>query len=308
MYYLIYGVLYLFSLLPIRALYVLSDLAYVVVYYIIGYRRKIVMQNLSSAFPEKPDDELNRISRSFYRNMTDNLIEMIKLISASDRFMNKHMVIENAEFFDEMLSTGRKCHLHLGHTFNWEYANRVTPHITRYPFLVAYMPLSNPAFERLLYKVRTKSGTKLLPATDMSRAIIPYRDRPYLLTLVADQAPGNPEGSYWLNFFGRPTPFLRAPERGARIANIPIVYAHFYKNGRGRYHAIPSILEDQPAQQPEGAITKKFVKMLEDSIRKEPALYLWSHRRWKHEWKPEYQKMWIGDKADLPSVKTTIEQ
>jgi KDO2-lipid IV(A) lauroyltransferase len=300
MYYLIYGVLYLVSLLPLRALYLLSDCMYVIVYYMIGYRRKIVMQNLSSAFPEKSPDELNRISRSFFRNLTDSLVEMIKLFSASRAFLDQHMVIENAEIFEQLRQSGRKCHLHLGHIFNWEYANRVMPFLTRYPFLVVYMPLSNKIFEKLFRHIREKEGTILLPATEMSRAILPYRDRPYLLTLVADQAPGNPEGSYWLNFFGRPTPFLRGPERGARIANIPVVYADFYKTRRGFYHGRPCLLVENPADWDEGTVTRRFVEKLEQSIRDQPSMYLWSHRRWKHGWKDSYSKMWVGEKNNMP--------
>jgi KDO2-lipid IV(A) lauroyltransferase len=293
MYYVVYGILYGLSLLPMWLLYPLADGLALLLYHVIRYRREVTRNNLLLAFPERTEAEIIRIEKKFYRNFVDSFIETIKLLSASPAFIRSHFAIDNPEILDSFYAEGRKCQLHLGHTFNWEVANVAFPLLNKYPFIVAYMPVENGIFQRLLLHLRGRSGSILLPANRMQRAIMPYRHTQYLLTLVADQAPGNPGQSYWLNFFGRRTPFLRGPERGARIADIPAVFVRFYKSRRGHYRVSLTTLSDHPAELPEGELTRRYCRMLEDAIRQNPDLWLWSHRRWKASWKEEYRKLWI---------------
>lgn len=297
MYYLVYGLLYLISLLPLWLLFGLSDGIAFLMYTVIRYRRQVVAANLRRAFPGKTDAERRRIAKRFYRNFTDNFIESIKLLSASRRWVGKHFVIDNPGLLDYYYEQGRKLQVHLGHCFNWEIANAVMPMRTRYPCLVAYMPVENKVFERLFLRLRSRTGTVLLPATRMSKAIIPYRNQPYMLVLVADQAPGGPENTYWMNFFGQPTAFIRGPERGARIADIPVVFARFYKPRRGYYHAELITIHEHPAALPEGELTRRYGNLLEDAIRRQPDCWLWSHRRWKIDWQEGLRSFWVDDKA-----------
>ena len=258
------------------------------------------MDNLIIAFPEKTLIERKQIAKKFYRNFIDNFIETLKLLSASESFLHKHYIVDNPELYEQYYKNGRKCQLHLGHTFNWELANVAMPLFTSYIFIVVYMPVANKIFNRILMRLRSRKGSVLLPATEMSKSIIPYRNKLYMLTLVADQAPGNPSNSYWLNFFGYATPFVRGPERGARIADIPVLFGLLYKTRRGYYHAVLEKGSDNPAQLPEGELTRRYIDFLERSIRQYPEMYLWSHRRWKHPWKDEYKKRWIG-KDNMPT-------
>lgn len=297
MYYIVYGLLYLMSLLPMPVLYLFSDFAYILLYYIIGYRKKVIMDNLMIAFPQKNHDERKQIARAFYKNFVDNFIETIKLFSAGKQFLQKHYAIENPEMYEQFREQGRKCQLHLGHNFNWELANIAMPFFTLYAFIVVYMPIKNKIFDRLFIRLRSGTGSVLLPATQMSRAIISYRNTLYMLALVADQAPGSPSNAYWLHFFGRPTPFVRGPERGARIGNIPVLFGYFHKIKRGHYRARLELGSDNPALLPEGELTRRYIDFLERCIAEQPALYLWSHRRWKYAWKDEYAKFWIGKEA-----------
>ncbi|HMH23057.1 MAG TPA: hypothetical protein VK563_14835 [Puia sp.] len=293
MYYVVYGVLYGLSLIPMWLLYPLADGLAFLLYHVIRYRRDIVMANLLIAFPERTEAERIRIAKDFYRNFVDNFIETLKLVSASRSYITKHFVIDNPELLEEHYRSGRKCQLHLGHIFNWEIANVAMPFFTPYTFIVVYMPVENKIFNRISMNLRRRTGTILLPATNMSKAIIPYRNSQYMLTLVADQAPGNFDKGYWLNFFGRPTPFVRGPERGARIADIPVVFVRLYKTRRGYYRAQLSRGADNPAQLPEGELTLRYARFLEDAIRQEPGSWLWSHKRWKNEWKEEYRRLWL---------------
>jgi KDO2-lipid IV(A) lauroyltransferase len=277
-----------------RVLYLLSDVLALLLYYVIRYRRNIVMGNLLTAFPEKTQEERIRIAKKFYRNFVDNFIETLKLLSASPSFIRKHFVIDNPEVLENFYRSGRKCQLHLGHTFNWEMANAAMPLLTSYTFIVVYMPVENKIFDRLFLHLRSRTGTVLLPATNMQRAIIPYRNTQYMLTLVADQTPGSLNNAYWLNFFDRPTAFVRGPERGARIGDIPAVFVRFYKPRRGYYRVHLTMGSDHPAQLPKGELTLRYAKFLEDAIRMSPDLWLWSHKRWKGQWREEYQKLWVA--------------
>jgi KDO2-lipid IV(A) lauroyltransferase len=293
MYYLVYIPLYLLSLLPMPVLYLLSDFLAALTWHVIGYRKKVVLDNLRVAFPEKTEQERKAIGKKFYRNFTDNFIETIKLLSASRQFITNHLKLDS-DPFPAFYQEGRKCQLHLGHNFNWEIANVVMPFYTSYTFIVVYMPIKNKVMERLFRHLRTRTGSIMLPATDMRNAIVPYRNTQYMLALVADQAPGDVSKAYWLNFFGRPTPFVRGPESGARVGDIPVVFVQLYKVKRGYYRAYLEVGADNPRELPEGELTRRYIAFLEKAIRQHPDMWLWSHRRWKHTWKPEYSKMWIG--------------
>lgn len=287
MYHLLYGLLYLLSLLPIRGLYLLSDLAYVLIYHALGYRKKVVRYNLSIAFPDKSEAERALIARRFYRNFTDSFIETIKLFSASDAFIRQRFT-GDFSVFDYLYRKGVKCQLHSGHFFNWEYANISIPLHLQQKLLTVYMPIANRAFDRIFIRMRAKTGAALLPATQLRTAILPYRNEQYVLALVADQNPGEPRNAFWTPFFSKPAPFLRAPESGARRGNIPVVFCHFHKVKRGYYTIHFKLASEQPAQTRPGELTRQYAAYLEDAIRQQPDMWLWSHRRWKFDWKPEY--------------------
>lgn len=290
MYYLVYGFLFLLSLLPLQVLYLLSDFAYFILYHVVGYRKKVVMHNLSIAFPEKKEEERRKIARQFYRNFADTFIEAVKLISASESFVRKHFY-GDFSLFSELYEQGKKCQLHLGHIFNWEMANAGIPLNIPYTMLTVYMPISSKAIDLLFQKIRSRTGAKLLPATKMNTAILPYRNQLYLMGLVGDQNPGAPSNAYWFNFFGKPTPFVKGLEKGARVHNTAVVFCYLVKKKRGYYEAHHKLITTEPRNFPETELTRLYVSFLENAIRANPSMWLWSHRRWKHEWKPEYGKV-----------------
>jgi KDO2-lipid IV(A) lauroyltransferase len=292
MYYIVYGLLYLVSLLPLRVLYLLSDAFYLLAYRILGYRRKVVLDNLQVAFPEKTLAERKKIASKFYHNFIDSIIESLKMVSASEAYIQKR-VSGNWEVLNDLYKTGRSCQIHLGHTFNWEWANLVGAKAMHYTFLGVYMPIKNKTFDRLFRHLRAKSGSVLLPATEMRTAMLPWRNKQYCIGLVADQSPSAPEKSIWLNFFGKPTGFVPGPETGARANNIPVVFANIEKPRRGYYKVVFTLAEDQPASLQRGELTLRYARYLEQVIKQQPDMWLWSHRRWKKEWKEEYRKMWV---------------
>jgi KDO2-lipid IV(A) lauroyltransferase len=287
MYYVVYGILFLFSLLPLAILYLLSDLTYFILYYIVGYRRNVVMSNLFQVFPDKTERERRMIAKKFYRNFTDNFIEVIKLISASRSFIEKHFTgdfsIPN-RIYDE----GKRCQMMLAHNFNWEMSCLGIPLKSKHLLLIVYMPIGNKVIDRLFMRIRTRTGGVLVPATDMRTGMLPYRNRLYMLGLVADQNPGHPKNAYWFNFFGKPTPFVKGAESGARRGNTPVLFCKFIKPKRGYYKIIFEIGEENPAATEPTEISKKYITYVTKFVREHPELWLWSHRRWKWDWKPEY--------------------
>jgi len=287
MYYIVYSLLWLFSLLPLRILYFIGDGFYLLIFHVFKYRRDVVIKNLQIAFPEKTEAERIVIAKKFYSNMVDMFMETIKMVSVSDKFIAKRFTA-NWDVVNAIYPTGKSVQVHLGHNFNWEWGNRVLVKKTAFKLLAVYMPIGNKIFEKLFYKLRTKTGAIFLKATTMKEDFLPYRNDQYLLGLIADQNPGYPGSAWWFNFFGRPTPFVKGPAKGAIINNATVVFAFIHKPKRGYYETVFSLVEENPSSASEQELTRKFVLYLEDIIRQYPDMWLWSHRRWKHEWKPEY--------------------
>ena len=289
MYYVVYGLLWLVSLLPLRLLYVLSDGFYLLIFYVFRYRRPVVMSNLKIAFPQKTEQERKQIAKKFYRNFVDTFIETIKMITASDKFILRRFT-GDWEVINSFYKTGKSVQLHLGHNFNWEWANIALSLNTPFKFLAVYMPLTSKIFEKLFYKLRSRTGTVLLPATNMKNSFLPHRGTQYLLGLVADQNPGYPgsNNAWWFYFFDRPAPFLKGPEKGAINNRTAVVFAHITRPKRGYYHVHVSVAAEDASLLPESELTRKYVSYLAATIEQNPDMWLWSHRRWKWEWKEEY--------------------
>jgi KDO2-lipid IV(A) lauroyltransferase len=281
-----------------RALYVLSDVVYLIVYRLLGYRKKVVFGNLRIAFPHKSEKELEVIARKFYHNLIDSFIETIKLVTASDRFLEKRVTV-NHEVLQPLFKNGKSCQLHLGHTFNWEWGQLALTGLTDYKIMVVYMPIGNPVFEKLMYKLRTRNGNIFISARNMSESMALYKDSQYLLGLVADQSPGRLDNAYWTNFFGRPTAFVSGPEKGAKARNLPVVFASIVKPKRGYYHATLTVAAEDPSVLPEGELTLRYARFMENTIRNNPEMWLWSHRRWKHAYDLKFKDNWIEEKTVL---------
>jgi Kdo2-lipid IVA lauroyltransferase/acyltransferase len=301
MYYLVFGIFYLISLLPFFILYGIADFFFAIAYYIIGYRKEVVMTNLRYAFPEKTEKELKTIARKFYRNFIDNWIETIKLISISKQRLNTR-ISGNFDVFHQLYNSGKAVQVNLGHFFNWEIMTLHTGINQPYTFLTVYLPQSSKIMNRLILYVRSRWGNPQLPSTDMARAIIPWRKKQYLLALGSDQSPAAPESGYWLNFMNRPAPFVKGSEKFARIQSVPVVMMTTTKPKRGCYHFEYFMLAEDPNALPDGELMRLYVRHLEENIRLQPELYLWSHRRWKHNWKDEYKALWVDEEA-MPAAK-----
>lgn len=292
MYYILYGFLWLFSLLPLPVLYLLSDFVSFILFRVFGYRRHVIENNLLIAFPEKTNEERKAIAKKFHRNFTDTFIETLKALSKGEKFFNRHCQIDIA-VLDRLAAEGKNCQMHACHQFNWEWINLHWATHTKQPLVVVYMPVANKAIDKLFYNLRTRYGTVMLPATDIRNTFAVWRNKLHVLALVADQKPGDPSHSHWLNFFNHPTPFVTGPERNARAKKCAVVFGQAMKTGRGKYNTVMTLAcEDASLLQP-GELTQMYVKFIEKIIRQQPEMYLWSHKRFKFEWNSSYKHLWI---------------
>lgn len=257
------------------------------------------MKNLQEAFPDKTHAERLRIARKFYRNFTDNWIETIKLLSVSKKTLNKKITADTSVLY-RLHAEGKSVQANLGHFFNWEIMTLYTGINQPFTFLTVYLPVDSKITNRLFLYLRSRWGNPQLPATDMARALLPWRKKQFLLALGADQSPPVPSQAYWLYFLNRPTAFLKGPEKFARMQNLPVVMMTTTRPRRGHYHFNYFLLADNTRYLPEGELMRRYVQHLEDNIKLQPEIYLWSHRRWKHSWKPAYEKLWV-DKKPQPA-------
>ncbi|MBL7724198.1 MAG: lipid A biosynthesis acyltransferase [Chitinophagaceae bacterium] len=287
MYYVVYGFLWLLSLLPFRVLYIISDFIYAIVFYLFKYRREVVMNNLGIAFPEKTEAEKLKIAKQFYHNLIDTFIESVKFISISVKTALKRSSAD-IEPINELIEKGYNVHAMGCHQFNWEYAAILYPLKLKAPFVGVYMPIANKILNRIFYNMRKRHGTVLVSATEFKTRMHHVFSGRYVLALAADQNPGDPSNAYWVNFFGRPAPFVTGPAKGAVKNNTAIIMAGFKKIKRGHYHFDCKVLTESASQFTPQQLTVMYKNEVERIIRQDPANYLWSHRRWKYEWKPEY--------------------
>ena len=293
MYYIIYGFLYLLSLLPFPVIYLLSDFIYFLMYYVFGYRKETVAKNLRIAFPEKTDEEIKKISKRVFHNLTDTFIEIIKFISMSDKTFEKRC---HGDFsvIEDLINKGKNVQLHAGHQFNWEYGSLfMSKAITKIPSYAIYMPIKNKAMERLFLKIRERYGTIFIKATDFKEKRQEIFKERFAFFVAADQNPGDPTNAYWQNYFRKPAPFITGPEVGGIKNDTAIVFVRSTIHKRGHYILECTVFCESAAATSHGEINRGFRDFLEKIIREEPHNYLWTHRRWKWDYKEEYSKNWI---------------
>ncbi len=279
-FYLVYPLLYVTMALPFRALYLISDVFYLL-FWASGYRKNVVFENLRNSFPEKNEKEIISLAKSYYRYLCDLTIETLKTLHMTERQAKERCVYRRADWLDKMCEEKKSIVIVMGHYGNWEWAGPSFTLNTKYQLVVIYRPLSNPYFEKMLVGMRTKFGTQITPAEQTLRTMVANRKNVTATALIADQAAVT-SNSYWTNFLHQDTNVYNGPEKLAVKFNYPVVYMNVKRTKRGYYELIPELLFENPATTQEGEILEKFTRHLEEEIIKDPVTWLWSHRRWKH--------------------------
>lgn len=281
MYYVLLAILYPLSWLPLRVLYLLSDFAFLLLYYVTGYRKGVITDNLTHAFPEKTPEEIAAIQRKFYRSFCDQWIETVKLLSISKKELNRR-ITGNWEVFRQLDAEGKNTYALLGHTYNWEWANVVCQYNAPQQFAGIYLPVSSRSFDRLMQKIRSRSGGWLISMKAIKTGLQQVQGVRHIIGMIADQNPSDPDVALWLPFMHREAPFFRGPEQMARRAKGAVVFAGIQKVKRGHYRITLEQKWADASVTETGEITRAYVAFMEQQLRAQPENWLWSHRRWKH--------------------------
>lgn len=276
----------LISRLPLGVLYVLADLCFPLLYYVARYRRKVVTENLNNAFPELTPRERHKIRRRFYRWFCDYVVETLKLLSISRQEMMRRMVIEGVDEMERSLETKPFVFIFLGHYCNWEWVSSIPLWYQKEDSHGAqlYRPLKNKAFDRLFLEMRSRFGSENISKYEALRHILQLRrdGKKTCIGFISDQTPGWNSIHDWVDFLHQDTPVFTGTERIAKKVDAAIFFADIRRVRRGYYHLVLRRMTDEPKDFPDYALTEQYMRELEQIIRRQPHLWLWSHRRWKH--------------------------
>uniref|UniRef100_UPI003FF0652A lysophospholipid acyltransferase family protein n=1 Tax=Prevotella sp. TaxID=59823 RepID=UPI003FF0652A len=300
---LVYCIFYGISTLPFKVLYAISDLLMPLLYHVIRYRRGVVRRNLVTSFPEKSTREVVAIEKGFYHWFCDYFLESIKLLSISDKELNRRLRIKNPEVHEQWYLKGRNTAGFLGHYCNWEWLSRVGKDMNpeRRACLI-YDPLHSKAIDYLFLRIRSYAPTGVpTPKKDILRQLLTWKreGRFSLSGYIADQSPKWENIHLWLPFLNHPeTPVFTGAERIARKMNDAVYYVKMTRPRRGYYDVEYVPITDDPASLPDGEVTRRFFKMLEQSIKEAPAYYLWTHNRWKRT-KEEFDRLYTVENGKV---------
>lgn len=285
--YLLHGLISVASRLPFWALYRMADVAFVVLYHLVRYRRRIVDRNLAASFPAMSAGELKRVRRRFYRNFADYIFETVKLAHISDRQIMRRFRFENVQLAERFLAQGQPVVVYFAHTGNWEWATSVGlwcgAVARRCVFGQVYRPLKNKVIDRFMLQIRSRFDTRCYPKKSVFRDL--WRARQNGVTtmtgFMSDQKPSHGDRVHIISFLDHPTAVITGTETVARRLGAAAVYWDMSKTSRGRYVVTMRKLSDDVSETPDFAVTDLYFEMLQENIRREPAIWLWTHNRWK---------------------------
>ena len=281
LYYLSLPFIYAISMLPFWILYRISDVIFLILYYVIGYRKKVVTNNLTNAFPEKNKQEIATIRRKFYRYFCDLILETLKTLTISEQSLRRHVKFEDTSLFQKYQVEGQSVIVVMGHFGNWELAGARFALERVHQLFVIYHPLKNAQFEKLIVNARTRLGNGLYPMKGALRGMFGDRGKLTATAFIADQTP-SPDNAYWMEFLTQETPVFTGTEKLAKKLKYPIIYISVKRPKRGLYTIESELLFAHPDQTAEQEISVAHTRRLEQDIREQPEIWLWSHRRWKH--------------------------
>lgn len=282
-YILVYPLLWCISVLPFRLLYVVSDGVYVLLYHVIGYRKKVVTQNLKLVFPEKPETEILSIRKKFYKHLCDMFLEMIKTLTISPKQLERRFNVKNKEELRRLESLDKSIVLMYGHYASWEWSIQIQ-NLIKFGGFGVYKKLANPYFDKLVRDIREKYNTQMI-GTKEAIQIIKANEKKGIkgvLAFLSDQSPRLTSQVYWSKFMGIEVPCFTGAERLAKELDLTIAYLKVTKVKRGFYEGEIITLSETPRKHENYEITDMFLHEVEKQIYEAPEYYFWTHKRWKH--------------------------
>ena len=276
------AIIWTLSLLPFWVLYRISDILYVLIFYVIGYRKKIVYTNLRNSFPEKSDQEIRHIAKKFYRYLPDIVVESIKMRTISKKQVKERIELLNEEEVIRHFEAGKAVIGVTAHYANWELGIHRLSLMTDYPKLIIYKPLNSKVFDDIQNQIRCRFGAIMVPMKQILRHIVRLKGQPHISMFVADQTPLYQDSDYFMDFLHQEALVYTGTERIARLTSDPVVFCQIgRKKKRGYYFCKFTTLVENPEMYTEHEITQLHNRFTEEVIRQEPEYWLWSHNRWK---------------------------
>ena len=285
LYYLFFFFWFVASLLPLRLLYFFSDLLYYPLYYVVRYRRKVVRKNLEESFPEKSLVDLRKIEREFYHYFCDYIVETIKLFSMSEKQMRQRMTFGGVDKINEIIKH-KDCVLYLGHYCNWEWVSSIPLHLGMTDNFIAgqiYHQIENKAFDKLFLWMRSRFHAVNIEMLMALRHLVRYKqqNKRFIIGFISDQSPNWNFVKMWTEFLNHKSSFFIGAESIAKATDAAVVYLDVQRVKRGYYHADFVVMTEDPKSFPDYEITVDYARRLEETIRRAPQYWLWSHNRWK---------------------------
>jgi len=282
-FYIFYCINWIITLLPLSLLYLFSDFFYLILYYVIKYRRKVVEENLRNSFPHKTAAERKIIEKKFYRHLADLIIETLKLTHMSIKEQNIRYTYSNLQIIDKLREEHRDVIAIVAHYNNWEWPT-LLPYYLKYKTVIIYKPLQNKYFNSFMNDHRSKYGIVLTPTSLVIREIINYKKNNIntCSIFISDQIPSKDDIKYWTTFLNQDTAVFTGAGKIAAKYDMAVVFFNIQKIKRGHYNLDIELLHDHTAGMTETEITETHVRRLEEIINEKPEYWIWSHRRWKH--------------------------
>lgn len=289
-----YGAIWLFSLIPLCLMYLISDILVLLCFLIppLRYRKKIVRKNLKASFPDKNKKELLKLEFNFYRYFFDMAFESTKACSMRARWMKRHIKFVNIDKLYEQFKKGHSVMAYMGHTGNWEWVSALPTQLNaNYQVCQIYHVLENSVMNNVMLKIRGAYGAESIPMERTLRQLLEYKNRgqQFIVGMIADQVPLMRNIHYWTQFMNQKTPVFTGAERIAKKLDLAVFYAEVIRIKRGRYECVLHLMYESTKNEPEHSVTERYNRMLENTIHNNPAIWLWSHNRWKRTWEG-YQK------------------
>ena len=284
-FYIVKGIWFLMSLLPLKVLYFISDLLFYPIYYLARYRRKVVHKNMTNSFPEKSVAEIKKMEKEFYHSLCDYFVETMKLYGMSNEEVRRRIEFTGLEKVNECLDNGKSVVVYMAHSFNWEYATSIPLWFKHENVVVGqiYHPLENKQFDDFFQKLRNQYGSENIAMKSTLRRIVDItkQKQQFIIGFIADQVPTWNEIHHWVDFMNQDTPVFTGTEKIAKRTDSAVFYLHVRRVKRGKYNAHFEFMVDNAASLPDNELTNMYYKLLEDGIRKQPNMWLWTHNRWK---------------------------
>jgi len=276
----IYTIVYAVSLLPMEFLYAMASFTFFLAYYIPGYRKAVVIQNVARSFPDKRYGENHAIVKKFYACFVSYFAEILKGVSAPVEVLDKKVIFENMELIDRHINSGRNVIACLGHCANWEMLSFM-PYKMNHDVYAVYKPLKSSTMNRLMIKLRSRFGMKLIRDREVVRHILSKNSSPAVYLFLADQSPRIQEEKYRFTLLNQETYFFSGMEKLARTGRSAVIYLHITQVSKGNYKITCMPICSKAGSMREGEITQKYIDLLTENIKEEPYGWLWTHKRWK---------------------------